>query len=53
MLEKDGARALAQIRAKRYAWPYQRRKYRVIAYGMAFADKDVCVVGEALENQGA
>jgi len=52
-LEQDGARALAQIRDRRYAWPYQRRKYRVLAYGMAFAEKDVCVVGEALENQGA
>ncbi len=47
-LENDSKRALEQIREKQYAWPYQRKKYQVIAYGISFADKDCCVRAQTL-----
>ncbi len=42
-LERDARRALAQIREKKHAWPYERRKYQVIRYGISFSEKDCCV----------
>ncbi len=48
LLKRESERAIRQIKDNRYAWPYQRRKYTVTAYGIAFADKDCCVVGEVL-----
>ena len=42
-LERDAKRALAQIEERKYAWPYERRKYQVIRYGIAFSEKDCCV----------
>lgn len=42
-LEKDGEEALQQIKDKGYAWPFLRKKYHVIAYGIAFEGKECCV----------
>lgn len=47
-LEADCERAIRQIRENNYAWPYQRRKYSVLAYGIAFAEKDCCARAEKL-----
>lgn len=47
-MEADSEKAIRQIRENNYAWPYQRRKYTVLAYGIAFADKDCSVKVEKL-----
>jgi len=47
-LEADCERAIRQIRENNYAWPYQRRKYTVLAYGIAFSEKDCSVKVEKL-----
>jgi len=39
-MEADSEKGIRQIQENNYAWPYQRRKYCVLAYGIAFADKD-------------
>lgn len=39
-LEKDGEEALRQIEEKGYAWSFLKKKYRVIAYGIAFEGKE-------------
>lgn len=39
-VETDSENAIRQIRKNNYAWPYQCRKYTVLAYGIAFVDKD-------------
>lgn len=44
-LEADCKRAIRQIRENNYAWPYQRRKYTVLAYG----DR---VFGKGLQREG-
>ncbi len=38
-LEREAERALAQIREKKYTWPYERRKYQVIRYGCVRTDE--------------
>ncbi len=38
-LEADSERGIRQIRENNYAWPYQRRRYTVLAYGISFAEK--------------
>ena len=47
-LETDSEKGIRQIRENNYAWPYQRRKYTVYAYGIAFSEKDCCVKAEKL-----
>ncbi len=47
-MEADSEKGIRQIREKNYAWPYQRRKYAVLAYGIAFAEKDCSVKAEKL-----
>lgn len=47
-LEAGCERAICQIWENNYAWPYQRRRYTVLAYGIAFADKDCSVKMEKL-----
>lgn len=47
-VEADSEKAIRQIRENNYAWPYQRRKYTVLAYGIAFVDKDCSVKVEKL-----
>lgn len=47
-LEEDAEAGLEQIKRNDYAWPYKKRKYSVIAYGISFADKDCCVMVEKL-----
>jgi len=47
-METDSEKGIRQIRENNYAWPYRRRKYRVFAYGIAFADKDCCVKMEKM-----
>ena len=42
-LEKDCEEALKQIRSREYAWPFQRKEYQVIAYGISFVGKECCV----------
>ena len=42
-LEQDALKALRQIEEQKYAWPYERRKYQVIRYGISFSEKDCCV----------
>lgn len=42
-LEKDSEEALKQIQDREYAWPFQRKKYQVIAYGISFEGKECCV----------
>lgn len=42
-MEADSEKGIQQIREKNYAWPYQHRKYTVLAYGIAFAEKDCSV----------
>lgn len=39
-LEKDCQAALKQIEEKQYGWPYLKKKYQVIAYGISFVEKD-------------
>lgn len=38
-LEADSERGIRQIRENNYAWPYQHRRYTVLAYGISFAEK--------------
>lgn len=47
-LEKDCEIALEQIEERQYGWPYFKKKYRVIAYGIAFAEKECWVKGKIL-----
>lgn len=47
-LEADCERAICQIRENNYAWPYQRRRYTALAYGIAFSEKDCGVKVEKL-----
>jgi len=47
-MEADSEKGLRQIQENNYAWPYQRRKYTVLAYGIAFAEKDCCVKVEKM-----
>ena len=47
-MEADSEKGIRQIQEKNYAWPYQRRKYTVFAYGIAFAEKDCSVKAEKL-----
>ncbi len=47
-LETDCEKGITQIRENNYAWPYQRRKYTVLAYGIAFSEKDCSVRVEEL-----
>lgn len=47
-LETDSEKGIRQIRENNYAWPYQRRKYTVFAYGIAFSEKDCSVKAEKL-----
>lgn len=47
-VETDSEKGIRQIRENNYAWPYQRRKYTVLAYGIAFVDKDCSVKVEKL-----
>lgn len=47
-LEADSEKGISQIRENNYAWPYQRRKYTVLAYGIAFSEKDCSVKAEKL-----
>ena len=42
-LEADCEKGIRQIRENNYARPYLRRKYTVLAYGIAFSEKDCCV----------
>ena len=42
-LEKDSEEALKQIQSREYAWPFQRKKYQVITYGISFEGKECCV----------
>ena len=42
-MEKDSEEALKQILNREYAWPFQRKKYQVIAYGISFEGKECCV----------
>ena len=42
-LEADCEKGIRQIRENNYAWPYQRRRYTVLAYGIAFSEKDCSV----------
>ena len=42
-LEKDSEEALKQIQDREYAWPFQRKNYQVIAYGISFEGKECCV----------
>ncbi len=39
-LEKDREAALKQMKEKQYGWPYFKKKYQVIAYGISFAEKE-------------
>ena len=39
-LEEDARKAMQQIRERQYGWPYQRRGYHVLAYGISFSEKD-------------
>lgn len=50
-LEGDCAAALRQIEEKQYGWPYLKKKYRVIAYGIAFSEKECHI--ESRELTGA
>ena len=47
-LEADSEKGISQIRENNYAWPYQRRKYTVLAYGIAFSEKDCIVKAEKM-----
>lgn len=47
-LEEDAGKAIQQIREKQYGWPYQRRGYHVLAYGISFSEKDCHVEAERL-----
>ncbi len=47
-MEKDCEAALRQIEQRQYASPYLRKNYRVIAYGISFAEKECCVKGKEL-----
>lgn len=47
-METDSEKGIRQVRENNYAWPYQRRKYTVLAYGIAFMDKDCSVKVEKL-----
>ncbi len=47
-MEADCKKGISQIRENNYAWPYQRRKYTVFAYGIAFSEKDCSVKVEKL-----
>lgn len=47
-LEADCEKGIRQIRENNYAWPYLRRKYTVLAYGIAFSEKDCSVKVEKL-----
>ena len=47
-LEKDCEAALGKIEEKRYGWPYLKKKYQVIAYGISFAEKECRVRGKRL-----
>ncbi len=42
-LEKDSQEALRQIEDQEYAWSFRKKKYQVIAYGIAFAGKECYV----------
>ena len=42
-LERDSEEALKQIQSKEYAWPFRRKKYQVITYGISFEGKECCV----------
>ena len=42
-LEEDSEEALKQIQNREYAWPFQRKEYRVIAYGIFFVGKECYV----------
>ena len=42
-LEKDCEEALKQIQSRKYAWPFTRKEYQVIAYGISFVGKECCV----------
>lgn len=47
-LEEDCEASIKQIEEKGYALPYFRKKYRVIAYGISFAEKECLVKGKEL-----
>ncbi len=47
-LEKDCEAALKQIQERQHRWPYFKKKYRVIAYGIFFAEKECRVKGKEL-----
>ena len=42
-LEKDSEEVLEQIQNMEYAWPFQRKKYQVIAYGISCEGKECYV----------
>ena len=47
-LERDSEEALKQIQNREYAWPFRRKKYQVIAYGISFEGKECCVKARQL-----
>ena len=50
-LESDCAAALKQIGEKQYGRPYLKKKYRVIAYGISFSEKECHVEGRELTGE--
>ncbi len=47
-LEEDCRAALGQIEEKQYGLPYLKKKYRVIAYGISFVEKECLVKAKEL-----
>lgn len=47
-MEADSEKGISQIRENNYAGPYQRRKYTIPAYGIAFSERDCSVKVEKL-----
>lgn len=50
VLEKDSEEALKYIQSREYAWPFQRKKYQVIAYGLCFVGKGCYVRAKLIED---
>ncbi len=50
-MEADCEKALGQIQDRQYVWPYLKRKYCVIIYGIAFSGKDCQVKGRILKPE--